>query len=300
MATKTAVKKVSKTKIDKPATAVLLIHCPDQQGIVAAITDFLHKNAGNIIDIQQHVDHVDQRFFMRVEWETDKFLIPKDKIDEYFGTLIGNHFKMEWRLHFSDQKPRMAIFVSKMSHCFYDILQRVMSNEWAVEVPLIISNHENLKYIADRFEIPFHVIPITKATKAEQEAKEIELLKSHNIDFAVLARYMQILSDDFVSHFPNQIINIHHSFLPAFKGAKPYHAAYQRGVKIIGATSHFVTADLDEGPIIAQGVRKVSHRDRIKDLIRMGKDLEKMVLSEAIYAQLQHRVLPYQNRTVVF
>ena len=300
MATKTAVKKTGKPTIKKPATAILLIHCPDQQGIVAAITDFLHKNAGNIIDIQQHVDHIDERFFMRVEWETDKFLIPKDKIDEYFGTLIGNHFKMEWRLHLSDQKPRMAIFVSKMSHCFYDILQRVMSNEWNVEVPLIISNHENLKYIADRFEIPFHVIPITKATKAEQEAKEIELLKSHNIDFAVLARYMQILSDDFVNHFPNQIINIHHSFLPAFKGAKPYHAAYQRGVKIIGATSHFVTADLDEGPIIAQGVRKVSHRDRIKDLIRMGKDLEKMVLSEAIYAQLQHRVLPYKNRTVVF
>ena len=300
MATKTAVKKAKKRTIEKPATAILLIHCPDQQGIVAAITDFLHKNAGNIIDIQQHVDHVDQRFFMRVEWETDKFLIPKDKIDEYFGTLIGKHFNMEWRLHLSDQKPRMAIFVSKMSHCFYDILQRVMSKEWEVEVPLIISNHENLKYIADRFEIPFHVIPITKATKPEQEAKEIELLKSHNIDFAVLARYMQILSDDFVNHFPHQIINIHHSFLPAFKGAKPYHAAYQRGVKIIGATSHFVTADLDEGPIIAQGVRKVSHRDRIKDLVRMGKDLEKMVLSEAIYAQLQHRVLPYKNRTVVF
>lgn len=300
MATKTAVKKASKATIGKPATAILLIHCPDQQGIVAAITDFLHKNAGNIIDIQQHVDHLDQRFFMRVEWETDNFLIPKDKIDEYFGTLIGNHFKMEWRLHFSDQKPKMAIFVSKMSHCFYDILQRVKSKEWNVEIPLIISNHENLKYIADQFEIPFHVIPITKATKAEQEAKEIDLLKSHNIDFAVLARYMQILSDDFVNHFPNQIINIHHSFLPAFKGARPYHAAYQRGVKIIGATSHFVTADLDEGPIIAQGVRKVSHRDRIKDLIRMGKDLEKMVLSEAIYAQLQHRVLPYKNRTVVF
>ena len=300
MATKTAVKKAKKRTIEKPATAILLIHCPDQQGIVAAITDFLHKNAGNIIDIQQHVDHVDQRFFMRVEWETDKFLIPKDKIDEYFGTLIGKHFNMEWRLHLSDQKPRMAIFVSKMSHCFYDILQRVMSKEWDVEVPLVISNHENLKYIADRFEIPFHVIPITKATKPEQEAKEIELLKSHNIDFAVLARYMQILSDDFVNHFPHQIINIHHSFLPAFKGAKPYHAAYQRGVKIIGATSHFVTADLDEGPIIAQGVRKVSHRDRIKDLVRMGKDLEKMVLSEAIYAQLQHRVLPYKNRTVVF
>lgn len=303
MASKT-LKKISKaTKMaakEPISTAILLIHCPDKQGIVAAITDFLHKNGGNVVDIQQHVDQVDQRFFMRVEWALNDFAIPPTKIDEYFGTLIGKQFDMKWQLHFSDRKPRMAIFVSKMSHCFYDILQRVMSNEWAVEVPLIISNHANLKYIADRFEIPFHVVPITKATKAKQEAKEIELLKKHDIDFIVLARYMQILSDDFVNHFPNRVINIHHSFLPAFKGAKPYHAAYQRGVKIIGATSHYVTADLDEGPIIAQGVRKVSHKDGIKDLVRMGKDLEKMVLSEAIYSQLRHRVLPYKNRTVVF
>jgi len=287
-------------KKPKSDTAILLIHCPDQQGIVAAITDFLHKNSGNIVDIQQHVDAVDQRFFMRVEWELENFAIPPAKIDDYFSTLIGKQFQMEWRLKFSNKKPRMAVFVSKMSHCFYDILQRYMSKEWEVEIPLIISNHENLKSIADRFEIPYHVIPITKATKAKQEAKELALLKEHNIDFVVLARYMQILSDDFVSHLPNRVINIHHSFLPAFKGAKPYHAAYGRGVKIIGATSHFVTADLDEGPIIAQGVRKVSHKDTVKDLIRMGKDLEKMVLSEAIYANLRHRVLPYKNRTVVF
>lgn len=284
----------------KSNTAILLIHCPDQQGIVAVITDFLHKNGGNVVDIQQHVDQVDHRFFMRVEWELNDFAIPASKIGEYFDTLIGKQFGMEWQLHFSERKPRMAIFVSKMSHCLYDILQRYMSKEWNVEIPLIISNHESLKYLADRFEIPFHVIPITKATKAKQEVKELDLLQKHQIDFVVLARYMQILSDDFVSHLPNKIINIHHSFLPAFKGAKPYHAAYQRGVKIIGATSHYVTADLDEGPIIAQGVRKVSHKDGIKDLIRMGKDLEKMVLSEAIYAQLRHRVLPYRNRTVVF
>ncbi len=303
MATKTLKKTATGKKAamkEESNTAILLIHCPDQQGIVAAITDLLHKNGGNIVDIQQHVDQVDQRFFMRVEWELENFAIPAAKIEEYFGTLIGKQFNMEWQLHFSKRKPRMAIFVSKMSHCFYDILQRFMSKEWEVEIPLIISNHESLRYIAERFDIPFHVIPITKATKAKQEAKEIELLKQNDIDFVVLARYMQILSDDFVSHFPNQVINIHHSFLPAFKGAKPYHAAYQRGVKIIGATSHYVTADLDEGPIIAQGVRKVSHNDGIKDLIRMGKDLEKMVLSEAIYAQLQHRILPYKNRTVVF
>ena len=302
MATKTlpATKSKKTTKVPPSSTAILLIHCPDQQGIVAAITDFLHKNSGNIVDIQQHVDQVDQRFFMRVEWELNNFAIPPTKINEYFGILIGKQFDMEWQLHFSDRKPRMAIFVSKMSHCLYDILQRFMSKEWNVEIPLIISNHENLKYIADRFEIPFHVIPITKATKAEQEAKELELLKKHNIDFVVLARYMQILSDNFVKELPNRVINIHHSFLPAFKGAKPYHAAYQRGVKIIGATSHYVTADLDEGPIIAQGVRKVSHKDNIKDLVRMGKDLEKMVLSEAVYAQLRHRILPYKNRTVVF
>lgn len=284
----------------KKNTAILLIHCPDQKGIVAAISDFLLKNNGNVVDIEQHVEVDINHFFMRVEWELNDFAIPREKIDDYFATLIGNKYKMQWQLNFSDNKPRMALFVSKMSHCLYDILQRYMSGEWEVEIPLIIGNHENLKYIADRFEIDFHCFPITKATKPAQEAKEIALLKKHKIDFVVLARYMQILSDDFVNAFPNKVINIHHSFLPAFIGAKPYHAAHKRGVKIIGATSHYVTADLDEGPIIVQHTNSVSHKDSIKDLIRKGKNLEKMVLSEAIYLQLQHKVLPYQNRTIVF
>lgn len=284
----------------KKNTAILLIHCPDQKGIVAAISDFLLKNNGNVVDIEQHVEVDINHFFMRVEWELNDFAIPREKIADYFATLIGNKYQMQWQLKFSDNKPRMALFVSKMSHCLYDILQRYMSGEWDVEIPLIIGNHENLKYIADRFEIDFHCFPITKATKAEQEAKEIALLKEHNIDFIVLARYMQILSDDFVNAFPSKVINIHHSFLPAFIGAKPYHAAHKRGVKIIGATSHYVTAELDEGPIIVQHTNRVSHKDSIKDLIRKGKNLEKMVLSEAIYLQLQHKVLPYQNRTIVF
>lgn len=281
-------------------TAILLMHCPDQKGLVAAVTDFLQNNNGNVLSLDQHVDRQADQFFMRVEWQLDDFAIPKDKIDDFFGTLIGRKFGMKWQLHFSNRTPRMALFVSKMSHCFYDILQRYNSGEWNVEIPLIISNHDNLKYIADPFNIPFHVFPITKENKAEQEAAEIALLRKHEIDFVVLARYMQILSDDFVDQFPNQIINIHHSFLPAFKGARPYHSAYKRGVKIIGATSHYVTADLDEGPIIAQDVASVSHKDDIHDLVRKGKDVEKVVLSQAIWLQLQRKVLPYANRTVVF
>ncbi|MCB9052222.1 MAG: formyltetrahydrofolate deformylase [Lewinellaceae bacterium] len=281
-------------------TAILLMHCPDQTGLVAAVTDFLYKNNGNIISLDQYVDRQAMRFFMRVEWELEGFAIPEEKIDDYFGTLIGQKFGMEWQLHFSAQRPRMAIFVSKMSHCLYDILQRCVSGEWPVDIPMIISNHENLSYIAERFEIPFEVFPITKDNKEEQEQKQIELLRSLDVDFVVLARYMQILSDDFVSAFPNRIINIHHSFLPAFKGAKPYHSAYNRGVKVIGATSHYVTADLDEGPIIEQDVRRISHKDSVKDLIRIGKDLEKVVLARAIWLEIQHKILPFKNKTVVF
>lgn len=281
-------------------TAILLMHCPDQTGLVAAVTDFLYKNNGNIISLDQYVDRQAMRFFMRVEWELGGFAIPEEKIDDYFGTLIGQKFGMEWQLHFSAQRPRMAIFVSKMSHCLYDILQRCVSGEWPVDIPMIISNHENLRYIAERFEIPFEVFPITKDNKEEQEQKQIELLRSLDVDFVVLARYMQILSDDFVSAFPNRIINIHHSFLPAFKGAKPYHSAYNRGVKVIGATSHYVTADLDEGPIIEQDVRRISHKDSVKDLIRIGKDLEKVVLARAIWLEIQHKILPFKNKTVVF
>ena len=278
----------------------MLIHCPDQTGLVAAVTDFLFKNNGNVISLDQYVDRQAMRFFMRVEWELKGFAIPEEKIDDYFGTLVGQKFQMEWQLHFSSQRPRMALFVSKMSHCLYDILQRCVSGEWPVDIPMIISNHDNLRYIADRFEIPFQVFSITSDTKAQREKEQIEILNALDIDFIVLARYMQILSNDFVNAFPNRIINIHHSFLPAFKGAKPYHSAYNRGVKVIGATSHYVTADLDEGPIIEQDVRRISHKDSVKDLIRTGKDLEKVVLARAIWLEIQHKILPFKNKTVVF
>ncbi len=282
------------------ATAVLLIHCPDQKGIVAGVTDFLHKNDGNVISLEQHVDPNLGHFFMRVEWELTGFAIAAEKIEDYFATLVGNKFGMSWQLHFTDRKPRMAIFVSKASHCFYDILQRYSSGEWQVEIPIIISNHDALGPIAERFGIDFKVFSINKANKAQQEELEKELIKELKVDFIVLARYMQILSDEFCASFPNRIINIHHSFLPAFKGARPYHSAYERGVKVIGATSHYVTPDLDEGPIIAQDVTHVSHRDDPSELVRKGKDIEKRVLSQGIRAQLEHKILPFGNKTIVF
>lgn len=285
---------------EKKNTAILLIHCPDKQGILATVTEFLNKNKGNIIYLDQHVDRQEKIFYMRVEWELDGFAIPPEKIGEYFDTLIGSPLNMHWRLYFSDEIPRMALFVSKMPHCLFDILARYTAGEWDVEIPLIISNHELLKPVATRFGIDFHYFPVTKENKEEQEKKEIELLKKHNINFVVLARYMQILSQDFITHFPNKIINIHHSFLPAFAGAKPYHAALERGVKIIGATSHYVTSELDAGPIIEQDVTRCSHVDTIQNLIRKGRDLEKIVLSQAVYKHLQRKILVYKNRTVVF
>lgn len=285
---------------EKKNTAILLIHCPDKQGILATVTEFLNKNKGNIIYLDQHVDRQEKIFYMRVEWELDGFAIPPEKIGEYFDTLIGSPLNMHWRLYFSDEIPRMALFVSKMPHCLFDILARYTAGEWDVEIPLIISNHELLKPVATRFGIDFHYFPVTKENKEEQEKKEIELLKKHNINFVVLARYMQILSQDFITHFPNKIINIHHSFLPAFAGAKPYHAAHERGVKIIGATSHYVTSELDAGPIIEQDVTRCSHVDTIQNLIRKGRDLEKIVLSQAVYKHLQRKILVYKNRTVVF
>lgn len=237
---------------------------------------------------------------MRVEWELDGFSIPREKIGEYFETLIANHLQMNWKLYFSEEIPRMALFVSQMPHCLFDILARYTAGEWDVEIPLIISNHTLLEPVAKRFGIDFYHFPINRENKAEQETLEIELLKKHKVNFIVLARYMQILSQDFVSHFPNRIINIHHSFLPAFAGAKPYHAAHERGVKIIGATSHYVTSDLDAGPIIEQDVTRCSHVDTVENLIRKGRDLEKIVLSQAVYKHLQRKVLVFKNRTVVF
>ncbi|HWS01010.1 MAG TPA: formyltetrahydrofolate deformylase [Prolixibacteraceae bacterium] len=281
-------------------TAILLIHCPDQQGILASVTQFLNKNDGNIIYLDQNVDRAESIFFMRVEWELDQFAIPKEKIADYFETLIAKKFSMHFTLHFSDEKPRMAIFVSKMSHCLFDILSRQMSGEWIVDIPLIISNHNDLRHVAGRFGIEYCCFEKNSSNKAEQEAREIALLKEKKIDLIVLGRYMQVLSDKFVSSFPDEIINIHHSFLPAFAGAKPYHAAHERGVKIIGATSHYVTADLDAGPIIAQDVVRISHVDSIESLVRKGRDLEKIVLSEAVYKHLQRKILVFNNRTIIF
>ena len=263
-------------------TAKLLLHCPDKPGILAEVTDFITVNKGNIIYLDQYVDHVENIFFMRIEWELKDFLVPQEKIEDYFRTLYGQKYEMDFRLYFSDVKPRMAIFVSKLSHCLFDMLARYTAGEWNVEIPLIISNHPDLQHVAERFGIPFYLFPITKETKEEQERKEMELLAKHKITFIVLARYMQVISEQMINAYPNKIINIHHSFLPAFVGAKPYHAAFQRGVKIIGATSHYVTTELDAGPIIEQDVVRITHKDAIEDLVNKGKDLEKIVLSRAV------------------
>lgn len=281
-------------------TAKLLLHCPDKPGILAEVTVFITVNKGNIIYLDQYVDHVENIFFMRIEWELKDFLVPQEKIEDYFRTLYGQKYEMDFRLYFSDVKPRMAIFVSKMSHCLFDMLARYTAGEWNVEIPLIISNHPDLQHVAERFGIPFYLFPITKETKEEQERKEMELLAKHKITFIVLARYMQVISEQMINAYPNKIINIHHSFLPAFVGAKPYHAAFQRGVKIIGATSHYVTTELDAGPIIEQDVVRITHKDSIEDLVNKGKDLEKIVLSRAVQKHIERKILAYKNKTVIF
>ena len=280
-------------------TAILLIHCPDRPGIVAAVTSFLSDHEGNILYLDQHVDREAGVFFMRLEWELEKFQIPIESLEQYLDPLV-RQFKMTWRLYLSNMRPRMAIFVSKIPHCLDDILARYQSGEWKVDIPLVISNHETQKDTVRKFGPNFYCFPKTKENKAEQEKQELKLLKDYSVNFIVLARYMQILSNDFVSHYRNKIINIHHSFLPAFPGAKPYHSAYERGVKIIGATSHYVTEDLDEGPIINQDVARVTHRDSVPDMVRIGRDLEKIVLSHAIHAHLSRKVMVYKNKTIVF
>ena len=281
-------------------TAVLLMHCPDKPGILAVVTEFINQHKGNILYLDQYVNREEKVFFMRVEWDLSLFQIPKDKIEEYFETLIAVRYSMSFRLYFADTKPRMAIFVSKMSHCLYDLLARYAAGEWEVEIPLIISNHPDMESVSNRFGIEYHVFPITKENKAEQEAKQLELLKKHGITFCVLARYMQVLSAGFIDQYPNRIINIHHSFLPAFAGAKPYHAAHERGVKVIGATSHYVTSDLDAGPIIEQDVTHISHKDTVEELVKKGRDLEKIVLSHAVEKHIDRKILAYKNRTIVF
>ncbi|MBO5812120.1 MAG: formyltetrahydrofolate deformylase [Bacteroidaceae bacterium] len=281
-------------------TVTLLLHCPDKPGIIADITNFITENRGNVVYLAQFVDRVENVFFMRIEWEIDGFLIPKDKIADYFRTLYASKYDMDFSLYFSDKKPRMAIFVSKMSHCLFDLLSRYSAGEWNVEVPLIVSNHPDMKHVAEMFGIPYYIYPITKENRFEQETAMMQLLEEQNIDFVVLARYMQIIGDRMIAKYPNRIINIHHSFLPAFVGAKPYQAAFERGVKIIGATSHYVTAELDAGPIICQDVVNISHKDMPAVLVNKGKDLEKIVLSHAVQKHIEHKILVYKNKTVVF
>ena len=280
-------------------TAVLRMHCPDQPGIIAVITEFITSNRGNILYLDQYVDRATGIFYMRVEWDIADFLIPKEKLKDYFDTLYATRYELIYRLSFTSHRQRMAIFVSKMSHCLYDLLSRYIAGEWDVEIPVIISNHPDLAIVGKQFDIPFEVVPVTRDNKAEMEQREFEILDRYGVDFIVLARYMQVLSEDFISRYPNHIINIHHSFLPAFIGAKPYHQAFERGVKLIGATSHYVTTDLDAGPIIEQETVRITHKDTVEDLVKKGRDLEKIVLSRAGEKHIQRKILTYGNKTVV-
>jgi formyltetrahydrofolate deformylase len=285
--------------IETGVAAVLLLSCPDQKGLVASVSDFIYRNDGNILDFDHHTDLEDDLFLLRATWDIAGFKVPRERISEAFKP-IADRFGMSFELRFSDQVLRMAVFVSKLDHCLQDLLWRWRAGELRAEVPLLISNHPDLRGLAGSFGVNYHVHPITPATKATEEAAIQERLSDERIDLVVLARYMQVLSDGFVSRWPNRIINIHHSFLPAFAGARPYHQAFERGVKVIGATAHYVTSDLDEGPIIEQDVARVSHRESIQDLIRKGRDLERAVLARAVDLHLRHRVLVYGNKTVVF
>lgn len=290
---------LKKNMTNEKKSATLLISCPDRKGLVATIANFLMSYNANILHADQHQDDTENLFLMRVEWDLDGFTLPIDSFSAAFQP-IAEENKMDWRLALSQQKPRMAIFVSKYEHCLVDLLHRWRIGELYCDIPLIISNHADCQRIAEFNNIPFHVIPVTKDNKQEAEAAQWKLLQDANVDLIVLARYMQVLSHDFVLRYPHRVINIHHSFLPAFDGAKPYHRAFQRGVKLIGATSHYVTEVLDDGPIIEQEVTRISHRDNVDDLVQKGRDLEKMVLSRAVRWHLDNRVLAYANKTVIF
>ena len=279
-------------------TAIVLVSCPDQRGLVAKIANFIYANGGNIIHADQHTDFAAGLFLTRIEWQLEGFNLPRELIAPAFAS-VAQPLQADWKLHFSDSVPRIAIWVSRQEHCLFDLILRQQAGEFAAEIGLIISNHPDLQVVAEQFGIDYHHIPINKENKPVGEAIQLELLRHYKIDLVVLAKYMQIVSPEFIAQFP-QIINIHHSFLPAFVGANPYHKAYERGVKIIGATAHYVTPDLDAGPIIEQDVVRISHRDEVDDLIRKGKDLERVVLARAVRSHLQNRVLIYDNKTVVF
>jgi formyltetrahydrofolate deformylase len=281
-------------------TATLLFSCPDRRGLVAKIANFIYANGGNIIHADHHTDVNAGLFLSRIEWYIDGFNLPRELIAPAFGA-IAQPLNGTYEIHFSDAVPRMAIFVSRQNHCLLDLIWRQQAGEFLAEIPLIISNHPDLEPIANQFGIDYHYLPITKDNKQEQQQKQIDLLDKYQIDLAILAKYMQIVSPEFIDSFSShKIINIHHSFLPAFIGANPYHKAYERGVKIVGATGHYITAELDAGPIIEQDVVRVTHRDDVDDLIRKGKDLERIVLARAVRHHLQNRVLVYGNKTVVF
>lgn len=280
-------------------TAVLLISCPDQRGLVAGVANFVYRHNGNMTHAEQHIDAPEHVFFHRVEWEMEGFDLDRDEIAEAFRE-VAEPFNMQWRLHFSSDRARIAVFVSKYDHCLLELLHRQRVGELPGEIVAVISNHPDLEPLVSRFGIPYHVFPVTAKNKAEQEARELELLRELKIDLVVLARYMQVLSSDFVHHYPNRVINIHHSFLPAFVGSKPYHQAFERGVKLIGATSHYVTDQLDDGPIIEQDVCRITHRDSLAELMLKGRDLERNVLARSVRLHLSHRVLPYGRKTVVF
>jgi formyltetrahydrofolate deformylase len=283
----------------KKSTAILLLSCPDQKGIVAAISGFIFQHGGNILYAAQHTARPENILFMRIEWDLEYFSIHRDEISQTFLPL-AEQFMMKWDIHFSDYVPQIAIFVSHHIHCFHDLILRHRMGELQADIALVISNHEALEQVAAQYDLTFRHFPITAGNKKQQETKAIEMLKEHNIDLVVLARYMQILSGHFVSLYRNRIINIHHSFLPAFAGSRPYQQAYERGVKIIGATSHYVTEKLDEGPIIAQDVIQITHRDSVDDMVLKGKDIERTVLAQAVKRHLEHRILVYGSRTIIF
>lgn len=282
-----------------PVTAVLLISCRDQKGLVAAVSDFLYRHGGNITHADQHTDLEEGVFLQRVEWELAGFGVPRGEIAGAFRP-IAERFGMDWTLRFSDYVPRVALMASKLPHCLYDLLARWRLGEIRAEVPLVISNHDDMREIAEEFDVPFHHVTVQASHKRTAEERILALLGEARADVVVMARYMQILGEGMIRAYPNRIINIHHSFLPAFAGARPYHQAHERGVKIIGATAHYATADLDQGPIIEQDVARVSHRDSVEDLVRKGRDLEKVVLARAVDLHLRNRIVVYGNKTVVF
>ena len=278
----------------------LVIQCPDQKGIIAEVTQFIYRHKGNILYIDQYVDRENKAFFMRLESEFNGDLQTIEQFQQAFTDGPAEKYQMKWSLYPQEKKPRMALFVSKYDHCLYDLLGRFKSGELEVEIPFILSNHPDLQPIAESFGIPYYHIPVSKNTKAQAEEQQLALLKQHNVSFIVLARYMQIVSPKLINEYPNNIINIHHSFLPAFPGAKPYHSAFERGVKIIGATSHYVTEELDAGPIIEQDVAHVSHAHSVSQLVAKGRDLEKIVLARAVKNHIAHKVMVYGNKTIVF